>query len=174
MTDTLITVDEVRFPLTPWLTEGEFGERMQPIPGTWTLAPETLCAQGVKGIVCCPNAECREAALIRYDMGEVVNGVLHLHSFSCRKCGRLLHARLLEWDTRKLFCIAYELLLDDGVKPRKEYTHATSREEAFTFFTNGTGYHLTLNNQAWRMVDVAQAIGYFGHESDKDQIRLTV
>jgi hypothetical protein len=177
---TKITVEDIAFPLTPWIVEGTYGERMQPIAGTWTLAPETLCRQGIKGIISCPNALCKQAALIGWDMGAMDNGCLQLNRFQCAKCGFLCNARLQAWDTRKLFCVAYELLgIEDG-KPtaygRKEYLHAENRGQALAYFVGGTGYLLDHANppQPWRLVNAAIAIGYFGVESDKDQINLTV
>jgi hypothetical protein len=171
MSDTQITVDLVRFPLLPWAIEGELGERIQPIPGTWTLAPELLCKQGIKGIVCCPNRECKTPALIPYDMGEVENGALALTAFQCAKCGLICNARLLEWDTRKLYCVAYEIIRPNNTAVgRKEYLHAESREQAIAYFCNGTGYQLDhVSKQKWRLVDAAVAIGFFGQRSDKDQ-----
>lgn len=172
-------VDVVRFPCMPWAVQGTFGERMQPIPGTWTLAPETLCAAGVKGVVCCPNRACHECALIPHDMGTMLEGVLHLQAFSCRKCGFMCNMRLLEWDKRKLFCIVYELLNSDvpddlsKVVGRKEYTHAETREQAISYFVAGTGYMLDHARQPWRLVDAAVAIGYFGQKDDQDQKVLT-
>lgn len=170
--------DTVRFPCMPWAVQGTFGERMQPIPGTWTLAPEQLCVAGVRGVVCCPNRACHECALIPFDMGEMVEGILHLQAFSCRKCGFLCNARLLEWDKRKLFCIVYELLSADGdlakTMGRKEYTHAETREQAISYFVAGTGYLLDHAQQAWRLVEAAVAIGYFGQKDDQDQKVLTV
>lgn len=183
MSDTLIQVDEVIFPCTPWRIEGDKGERISPVPGTWTLAPEALWEQGIRALICCPNMECKQAALLRYDMGEVENGTLKLRSFSCAKCGRLMHAKLQAWDTRQLFCIAYEIqpgqYLDWNhpeahIELRKEYMHAESRDEAFAFFVGGTGFLLTTRKVAWRIIDVGHAIGFFGKESDKDQVNLSV
>lgn len=183
MTDTIIQIDEVVFPCVPWKIEGAFGDRIAPIPGTWTLAPESLWENGIRALICCPNPECKQAALIRYDMGELDNGTLKLRSFSCEKCGRLLNAKLQQWDTRQLFCIAYEIQPGkalDWVDPkadiqlRKEYMHAETRDEAFGFFVGGTGFALTTANKAWRIIEVGHAIGYFGKESDKDQVNLSV
>lgn len=179
MSDTKVQISEFRFPCEPWIVDGAFGERMQPIPGTWTLAPEVLCRSGVKGILCCPNRDCKEAVLIPFDMGECIDGVLHLNELQCRKCGRFVHGRLLEWDNRKLFCAAYEILKGEPGKeteviPRKEYMHAHSREEALAFFVSGTGYLLDQALQRWRLVDLAIALGYFGQEKDKDQVNLVV
>lgn len=175
MTDTKIIVQNVDFPLEPWRIEGERSELIQPIKGTWTLAPNPLIRLGVKGLISCPN--CAQAALIKHDMGEVINGVNELKSFSCQQCGFMCHARLLAWDTRKLFCIAYEALDKDGlVLPdsagetvRKEYTHAESREVAFRCFVEVRKHY-----GRFRVIDVGEVIGYFGKESDKDQVDLTV
>lgn len=172
----LKSCDVHRFPCMPWAVQGTFGERMQPIPGTWTLAPESLCAAGVKGVICCPNRACFECALIPFDMGTLEQGVLHLQAFSCRKCGFLCNARLLEWDTRKLFCIAYELLHKTDptkVRARKEYVHAENRGQAISYFVAGTGYLLDHASQDWRLVEAGVAIGYFGQLSDPDQKILT-
>src|SRR3982751_2170724 len=102
-----ITVEDITFPLTPWIVEGTFGERMQPVCGSWTLAPESLCRQGVKGIISCPNQLCKQAALIPWNMGDMDNGCLQLKGFCCAKCGMVCNARLQAWDTRKLYCVAY-------------------------------------------------------------------
>lgn len=174
MTVQSAAVDTVHFPCTPWEMRGS---SLNAIPGTWTLAPdEALFSAGVKGILCCPNRECREAVLIQYDMGTVENGVLKLERLQCRKCRHLCHARLLQWDTRKLYCIAYEILHADGTATlRKEYTHAEGRPEALATFVHGTGYQLDhVECKTWRLVDAGLAIGYFGQESDKNQIQLSV
>jgi hypothetical protein len=172
-----MSVRQVVFPCTPWAVDGAKDERMQPIPGTWTLAPEALCRQGIKGVICCVNRTCKESALIRFDMGEVDNGVLRLENFECRACKLVINARLLQWDRRKLFCVVYEILKDEGltVIPRKEYMHAIDRGEAIMMFAAGTGYQLDhVQKVTWRMVDTGLAIGYFGQESDKDQTKLSV
>jgi hypothetical protein len=178
MSDKLVSIEPLRFPLEPWALEGAAAsaEAIQPIPGTWTLAPESLCKQGIKGIICCPNRECKKPALIPYDMGEVDNGALQLQEFQCAGCGMLCHPRLVDWDTRKLFCVAYELTRADNTTfIRKEYLHAESREQAIAYFCNGTGYQLDhVTKQTWRLVDAGIAIGFFGQRSDKDQIRLAV
>jgi hypothetical protein len=170
-----MSVRQVIFALEPWRVEGAKDERMQPVPGTWTLAPEALCMKGIKGIICCVNRTCKEAALIRFDMGEVDNGVLRLERFECAGCKLVVNARLLHWDTRKLFCVVYELLRDDGtVIPRKEYMHAEDRGQCIMMFAAGTGYQLDhVQMQPWRLVDAGIAIGYFGQESDKDQVKLS-
>lgn len=175
MNDSKIVVQNVDFALEPWRVEGEFSEKIYPITGTWTLAPGPLARQSIKGLVSCPN--CSQAALVKHDMGEVINGVNHLKSFSCRHCGFLCHARLLGWDTRKLFCIAYEAVDENGVAVpdslgetvRKEYTHAETREIAFRCFVEVRKVY-----GRFRVVDVGEVIGYFGNEKDKDQVNLTV
>jgi hypothetical protein len=169
-------VRKVVFPLVPWAVDGFKDERISPIPGTWTLTPEALCKKGIKGIICCVNRECKNAALIPYDMGEVDNGALKLEGFECAKCKLVINARLLQWDTRKLFCVAYELLHDDGTATgRKEYLHAEDRGQAIMMFSYGTGYQLDhVEKQLWRLVDAGIAIGFFGQRSDKDQLLLSV
>lgn len=167
-------IELLRFPCVPWKVRGE---TLAPIPGTWTLAPEALCMQGVKGIIACPNRECQQAALIRFDMGSLDNGALQLDRFQCAGCGFVCNARLSDWDKRKLFCCVYEFLDANGVatEQKKEYLHAENRGEAFLFFSNSVGYELDARKQRWRMVDCALAIGYFGQEkTDKDLLNLTV
>jgi len=175
MTDVQVTIETLNFPCVPWAVSGT--EKIQPVPGTWTLAPESLCNHGIKGIVCCPKRTCGESALIPWDMGETDNGALKLPSLCCRKCGFFCHARLQEWDTRKLYCVAYELIGIRDNKPiatgRKEYLHAQSREQAISFFIAGTGHFLDRLAQQWRLIDAAIALGFFGQESDKDQNNLS-
>lgn len=174
-----VGVELIRFPCAPWKTRGDSPAdfSMSPVPGTWTLAPEFLCAQGVRGIVCCPNRECQRAVLVRFDMGKLDNGALQLDSFQCAGCGMHYNARLAEWDKRKLFCSVYELLDANGiaVAERKEYTHAVDRAEAYMFFLSSVGHELDRLKKKWRMVDCGLAIGYFGVEKkDKDLLNLTV
>jgi len=175
--DTVITVRNLDYPLKAWRVEGDEGEQMWPEPGTWTLAPEFLMRKGVKGVLGCP--QCNTAALIPWGMGTLSNGANTLNQFQCQKCGLMCTARLLEWDTRKLFCIAYEKIVKVGgvdvVEPnskgelvRKEYTHALTREEAFTCFVE-----VRRSYGRFRVVDVGLVIGFFGHEKDKDQTNLT-
>jgi len=175
MTDTAIIVRSEDFPLEPWKVEGENSEKIWPIPGSWTLAPDFFLRRGIRALLCCKN--CGKAALITNAMGSMVNGVLELNAFQCRQCGHLCHARLQSWDTRKLFCIAYEAVGEDGAAipnsdgelVRKEYTHAISRQEAFTCFVE---VRKTLGR--FRIVDVGEVIGFFGKETDKNQTDLTV
>ncbi len=167
-------IDTVRFPCVPWECNGG---TINAIPGTWTLAPyESLWRQNIKGVLCCPNRECRKAVTILFDMGNTVNGVLHLEHLQCRGCGLRCHARLLQWDTRKLYCVAYERLHDDNTSTLvKEYMHAEGRPEALAMFMNGIAYQLeNIQKVSWRLVDAGLAIGYFGQESDKDLKNLTV
>lgn len=149
---------------------------ISPVPGSWTLAPEMLMHKGIKGLVSCPN--CHQAALIRWDMGEVVNGVCEIRGFCCASCHFACHPRLLNWDTRKLFCVAFEKLDEITGQPvvdnkgefvRKEYQHAESREAAFSTFVE---VRRTLGR--FRVIDVGEVIGFFGKESDRDQKDLTV
>ena len=179
MTAAQITVKSLDFRLEPWRIDGEtlVDFRISPIPGTWTLAPEILLKKGIKGLISCPR--CHQAALIRYDMGTMVNGVLEIQGFSCAKCGFACHPRLLEWDRRKLFCIAYEIIDQKSGLPmvdkngdftRKQYTHALSREEAFTCFVETRA----AVGHRFRVIDVGPVVGFFGLESDKNQTDLTV
>lgn len=176
MTDTAIIVNTVNYPLEPWRIEGDNAEAIWPVPGTWTLAPDPLLRRGIRALVCCPN--CRQAALITPNMGEVINGVCELKGFSCRQCGFACNARLQGWDTNKLFCVAFKkldektgaVLVDSaGDEIRKEYTHGPNRETVFRVFVEArrtTGrYHV---------VDVGEVIGFFGKETDKNQTELTV
>lgn len=175
MTETQIVINTIDYPLKPWKVEGDEGEQMWPEPRTWTLAPESLMRKGIKGVLGCPK--CNTAALIPWGMGTLENGVNILHNFQCVSCKLMCRARLLEWDTRKLFCIAYEKIGPDNfVEPnakgeliRKEYTHALSREEAFACFVE-----VRKSYGRFRVVDVGLVIGFFGHEKDKDQTNLTV
>jgi hypothetical protein len=176
MTDTAISVKTVNFELAPWRVEGERSERIWPVPGTWTLAPEPLLLQGIRGLISCPN--CHKATLVPNGMGTERNGVLELRDLQCKQCGFFCHARLLSWDTRKLYCIAYEALdkitglpvpNDKGELVRKEYTHAQDRSEAFTCFVEVRKHY-----GRFRVVDVGEVIGFWGKESDKDQTELSV
>lgn len=170
-----VTITVTDFELVPWRIEGERCERIEPVPGTWTLAPEQLLRRGIKGLISCPN--CRAASLVTTSMGSVVNGVNELEGYACR-CGFRCNARLTHWDTKKLFCIAYEILDkdgfvipgDDGQGVRKEYTHAESRQDAAFCFIEVRKCHV----QRFRVIDCAPVIGFFGSESDKDQKVLTV
>jgi len=171
-------IKTINFPCEAWKIDGEtmMDFRILPIPGSWTLAPELLLRKGIKALVSCPN--CKQAALIRHDMGTVVNGVNEISAFRCVGCGLTCNLRLQHWDKRKLFCIAYEALdADTGVAVpnnkgeyvRKEYTHALSRQEAFSTFVE---VRKTMGR--FRVVDVGEVIGFFGSEADKDQTNLVV
>lgn len=175
MSDTVIVVNKQEFPLQAWRVEGEYLEKIWPVPGTWTLAPDPLLRRGIRALVACRN--CHQAALIVSGMGTMINGVLEIKGLQCRQCGSICDARLLAWDTRKLFCIAYEALDQNGLAIpdakgeviRKEYTHALSRQEAFTCFVE-----VRKTTGRFRVVDVGEVIGFWGKESDKDQKDLTV
>ncbi len=166
------------FELAPWRIEGERYERIWPVPGTWTVAPEPLLKRGVKALISCPH--CQKAALLTAAMTRdvVKNGVCELLSLRCAGCQFRCNARLLHWDTKKLFCIAYEVLDkdgqvipgDDGRGVRKEYTHADSRSDAAFCFIEVRKHHV----QRFRVIDVGPVVGFFGSESDKDQKELTV
>lgn len=173
MTDTKIVVETVEFPLTPWRIEGELDEKIWPVPGTWTLAPSRFITQGIKALISCPR--CKLAGLIPGNVGTVTNGVNDLQGYSCQQCGFLCHARLLGWDTRKLYCIAYEIIGADNIpKLEKEYTHAETRNEAFQYFVETGKARAVAAKVRFRVVEVGEVIGYFGKESDKDQKVLTV
>ncbi len=157
-----VQVQDIVFPCVPWRIEGDDAERIEPVPGTWTLAPHKYAVQGIHGLLCCPN--CKFPCLVRHDMGTTVNGCQEIAHFQCAKCRLLANLKLQEWDSRKMFCIAYHL--PQGGPVCKEYTHALSREEArFAFVTCNPGA---------RLVDVGQVVGFFAKAADKDQKELSV
>jgi hypothetical protein len=152
-------------PCTPWVIKGD-GERIEPQPGTWTLAPEKFLRQGVKGILSCPA--CNTCALVPFTMGSDVQGTRLLPRFQCAHCKLVANLKLQEWDRRKLWCTAYEITSGPGEGLHKEYTHAENREEVMYAFLQ------TRKLPRYRLVDVGQVVGYFGHEKDKNQTELTV
>lgn len=178
MTQTAVfsPVESLELDCVPWPVEGEHSERIYPVPGTWTLAPEPLMKKGIRGLISCPH--CHKACAVPYNMGQMENGALQLQNFQCSGCKLLRHVRLREWDTRKLYCIAYEMLdqktgmplvNSDGDFVRKEYTHALSRNEAFEHFVEVRKHY-----GRFRLIDVGEVVGFWGKESDKDQKELSV
>jgi hypothetical protein len=167
-----VQVQDIVFPCVPWRIEGDDAERIEPVPGTWTLAPHKFAVQGIHGLLCCPN--CKFPCLVRHDMGQTVNGCQEIAHFQCAKCRLLANLKLQEWDSRKMFCIAYHPAASAGHPAAnvglgpvmKEYTHALSREDAWFAF-------VTCNPGA-RLVDVGQVVGFFAKATDKDQKELSV
>lgn len=172
-----IVIPTLDFACEPWRIEGEHAEKIEPVPGTWTLAPEPIWrTYGVRGIISCPR--CGAGALVREDQGTVKNGVFEMKGFKCQ-CDFACYPRLLQWDTRKLFCVAYKVIDEKSGLPmidkhgefvRKEYCHAETREIAFRDFVLT---HQKLGRH--HVIDVAPVIGYFFDEKkDKDAKDLSV
>lgn len=164
MNDVAIVVREVQFSCTPWLIEDE--KRIQPVPGTWTLAPVSLWNRGIHGVLSCPN--CSKAALIPHEMGEPASrGRRLLKQFGCT-CGFVCNALLEDWDTRKLYCVVWHMFDSNGkILVEKDYMHALSREEARYFFEQS---HL---GTRYQIVDVGPVVGYF-MKNEKNEKDLSV
>jgi hypothetical protein len=87
-------------------------------------------------------------------------------SFRC-ECGYHARATLLNWNTRKLYCAAFETKDSEGeTVPNKEYMHAESEEEAKTNFWAS---HSPLSVH---LVGIAPVVGYYA--LDKAERKLTV
>jgi len=149
-----ILLETVEFPCEPWVTRGL---EILPESGTWTLAPQSVWHLGIKGILSCPR--CSEACGILHDMGEKADNPSHLtiKQWHCQKCHFQCRPMLLDWDKRKLYCAAFETLVDGVLKANKEYMHAVDEQDATAQFWNG---RIAADNVV-KLVGVAPAIGYF-------------
>jgi hypothetical protein len=163
-----VVVPTIEFPCEPWLMRNE--TEIQPVPGTWTLAPLTLRQKmGVKGIISCPS--CGNASLLLKDSGEKADRPVDqlFKDWHCR-CGHVCNAILLDWDKRKLYCVVYETFEGSHDSPRviphKEYLHAESDVEAKALFWAGHP------NECINLVDAAPVIGFF--VLDNEGRKLTV
>ena len=162
--DVALVVREVTYPCVPWKVEGD--QKIQPVRGTWTLAPIGYWEKGMHGVLSCAN--CGKPALLPHDLGEAMpRGVRKLKQLGC-SCGFVCDALLEDWDLRKLYCIVWETYDTGGkVIPQKDYMHAVSREETLYLFEQS---HLGIR---YRIVDAAPVVGYFA-KSEKDDKHLTV
>ena len=154
-----IQIRTVEFRCEPWVMRNAL--EIQPIAGTWTLAPMDLRqSRGVKGILACP--QCGQAALIHKDMGEKADDLkdLILDEWRCYGCDYHCKAHILDWDKRKLYCAAFETAPDGpsgSIVAHKEYLHAESTEDATVQFWAGHPVTDGITN----LVGVALVIGFF-------------
>jgi len=157
-------IPTIEFRCHPWVMRDELF--IQPVPGTWTLAPLLLRQRvGAKGIISCPA--CGLAAVVLKDTGEKAGRPIDqlFKNWHCQ-CGHVCHAVLLEWDKRKLYCVAYETFEGTKVIPHKEYLHAESDVDAKAQFWGGH------SKENIHMIDTAPVIGFY--VLDKDGKRLAV
>jgi hypothetical protein len=146
------------------------GLQIQGVPGTWSLIPpEHPLIKTAKGIVCCPR--CSRMFILTPDMGEQgdrrEDRVFKI--FQCDNCGLTARIILRDWDSRKLYCAAFETRDSKGnIVANKEYLHAESDEDAKRQFW---GAHPQMDR--WiHLVGIASVIGYF--TTDKTEKKLTV
>lgn len=150
-----IVLDTVEFPCQPWAIRGY---EILPKAGTWTLPPHAVAHLGAKGIISCPR--CAEAYFILPDMGAKGEDnplTLVIPQWHCNKCQFEARVILNDWDKRKLYCAAFETLVNGVLIANKEYMHAVDEADATGQFWNG---RIAADNVV-RLVGVAPAIGYF-------------
>ena len=153
ITETVL--DTVEFPCEPWVVRGY---EILPMIGTWTLAPTTVHHLNIRGILSCPR--CTEVCGITPDMGAKGEDIpidLVLKQWHCNKCHFQCRVILKDWDKRKLYCAAFETVVDGVLTANKEYMHAESVEDATGQFWNG---RIAADNVV-KLVGVALVIGYF-------------
>jgi len=153
-------VETIEFPCEPWVIRGF---EILPQPGTWTLAPRAIHHLNFKGILACPR--CNEACGLQPDMGVKAEDVpinQVLDNWHCNKCQFRCRVILKDWDKRKLYCAAYETLVNGELTANKEYMHAESVQDATTQFWNG---RIEADNVV-RLVGVALVIGYFVQDNE--------
>ena len=160
----------IEFECKPWATRmTDKGLQVQGIPGTWTLIPpEHPLVKSAKGIVCCPK--CSTMHILTPDMGEQGDNRVD-RVFPCMRCpcGLVARAVLRGWDTRNLYCAAFETL-DSRCKvvANKEYLHAETEEEAKRNFWAAHPQ----TDRYIKLVGIAPVIGYFA--TDKQEKKLVV
>jgi len=159
----------IEFPCIPWkLDDGG----IHPEKGSWTLTPQSLreLRPEIEALLCCPNcsAVMPFAKLPTDDIDRKhQTGVLTRRDLQC-KCGLLFTAKLLDWDKRRLYCVAYETFRGLEIVPHKEYLHAETDVQARYFFEQG---HV---RERYNIVGIAPVVGYFADEKDRDAKRLMV
>ncbi len=150
-----IVLSTIEFPCEPWVMRGY---EILPESGTWTLAPESVWHLGIKGILSCPR--CSEACGVMDGMGERGEDDRQsfvLKTWHCNKCHLEARVILKDWDKRRLYCAAFETLVDGVLTPNKEYMHAVDDQDATAQFWNG---RIKADNVT-KLVGVAPVIGYF-------------
>jgi hypothetical protein len=108
--------------------------------------------------------------VITPDMGEQADNPHDrlFNMFRC-ECGLTAKVVLKNWDTRKLYCAAFETLDSRcRVIANKEYMHAESEEEAKRNFWAAHPQ----TDRYIKLVGIAPVIGYFA--TDKAERKLTV
>jgi hypothetical protein len=162
MSDVQIQSQRVRFPCITWEVQGE---SIQPVKGTWALPPPHLkhvfdrlgVGEKVRGIVACPN--CGHPSILTSDIvtDDKVEHVGVLPILRCAKCPFACEAILESWDTRKLYCVAYETQSGDTIRGNKEYFHGDSAQDVNEQFWAGHWHDKTIIN----VVGIGLVIGYF-------------
>jgi hypothetical protein len=157
------------FECVAWEQDGP--DFVKPIPGTWTLLPyESARKSRCKGVLACPR--CNTPWLIHDRLGTIKtppisgNAMLVMDPFRC-SCKLICTAHIKDWNLRKLYCVAYEILRSKEPIGETEYLHAETRERALFLFNQG---HIT--DPIVRIVDCGEVIGYFA--TDKKEKRLVV
>jgi len=170
----LQSVQTVEFPCDEWLaTRTPQGEMVgiRPIPGTWTLISaedsQRFAERGldVKAFFACPN--CAQVGFISstFNPPKELGDTKPLSELHCQQCKFVFRVILKDWDKRKLYCICYETLQNDTIKPHKEYLHAENEAEARKFFW---AQHTVL--EVANIVGIAPVIGFFMPNPKDDRI----
>lgn len=172
------------FDCIPWRIEERDGADLAfaPVPGTWTLIPPEIQLKSqkwrnFKGLLSCPK--CGNVTLLPWSFGvpgdpndktvkfdirdaRIVSELRCYNSAREDHCLFVCKATLLRWDTRRLYCVQYEIFVagTDKVLPRDIYMHAESREDAIAQFWNSH------SPSTVRMVDAAVPIGYYVEDKD--------
>lgn len=173
MSDVQISSQLVRFPCIAWEVQGD---SILPVKGTWALPPAHLrhvfqrigVDEKVRGLIACPN--CSTPSILTSDIVETDNvdhvGVMPL--LRCSQCPFSCRAILEKWDTRRLYCVAFETRVGDEIRPNKEYYHGDSQVDVAEQFYNG---HL-MDHNIINIVGIGAVIGYF--VDDKEGMKLHV
>lgn len=169
MSDVQIKTQVVMFPCEPWQWKPNEGS-IQPIKGTWTLAPlEVRVKQNILALVSCPN--CGLATLLTEEL-VTLNPLTHngeMPLLRCAGCPFACQPVFLEWDKRKLFCAAYEKIIEGKIKAFKEYMHAEDVNEARKNFLAG---HCNDIIPVSNIVGIARVIGYIVQDDKGEKLSV--
>lgn len=144
---------------------------INPVKGTWCLlsAEEQgkLASAGkyVRALLSCPH--CAHTGIVpgSFDV-PMDNGHGKPNAdFQCQACGLVCRLVLRRWDTRKLFCAAYETRAGETIAAHKEYLHAVDLEEAQKFFWS---QHTPIL-EVTKLVGIAPVVGFHVPDGKNDR-----
>jgi len=140
------------------------------IKGTWhALSADEqgrLHAKGilVRAMVACPSCARCEALPIDYDPPMINGHGCPERGVQCAGCRYVYKPIFRNWDTRKLFCAAYESPTEDSVKAHKQYLHAQDLAEAMKFFW---AQHSVA--EVSKLVGIAPVVGFYVPDGKNDR-----